>query len=238
MNTTKAPFDDLKVREAVNYAVDPAALERIYAGSLVAAHQILPDEMPGHRAFNLYPHNMTKAKALFKEANPSDRDITVWTDDESPNNEAGAYYQDVLTKLGFNAKLKTVGADSYTIIIGNETTPDLDTGWADWFVDYPHPNGFFQPLLAGESIAPTNTYNFSRMDDPKLNAKISKLSAEQLGPKQEDEYAALDKEYMEQAPWVPYGSNTTSTFVSSEIDLDKVVFNPTFGQDLTSFQFK
>jgi peptide/nickel transport system substrate-binding protein len=238
MNTTKAPFDDPKVREAVNYAVDPAALERIYAGSLVAAHQILPDGMPGHKAFNLYPSNMGKAKALFKEANPSDRDITVWTDNESPNDAAGAYYQDVLSKLGFNAKLKTINADSYTTIIGNESTPDLDTGWADWFVDYPHPNGFFQPLLAGESIAPTNTYNFSRMDDPKLNAKISQLSTEQLGPKQESEYAALDKEYMEQAPWAPYGSITTSTFVDNEIDLDKVIFNPTFGQDLTSFQFK
>ncbi len=76
------------------------------------------------------------------------------------------------------------------------------------------------------------------MNDPKLNAKISKLSTEQLGPKQEAEYATLDKEYMERAPWVPYGSNTTSTFVDSEIDLDKVIFNPTFGQDLTSFQFK
>ena len=34
MNTTRPPFDDVKVRQAVNYAVDRAALERIYAGSL------------------------------------------------------------------------------------------------------------------------------------------------------------------------------------------------------------
>ena len=34
MNMTRAPFDDLKVREAVNYAVSSEALERIYAGSL------------------------------------------------------------------------------------------------------------------------------------------------------------------------------------------------------------
>lgn len=238
MNTTQPPFDDLKVRQAVNYAVDSAALERIYAGSLVAAHQILPDGTPGHETFDLYPHSMAKAEALLKEANPSDRDITVWTDNESPNNEAGAYYQDVLSKLGFNAKLKTISADSYSTVIGNEATPDLDTGWFNWFVDYPHPNAFFQPQLAGESIASINNYNLSRIDDPKLNAKISKLSSEQLGAKQEAEYAAMDKEYMELAPLAPYGSNTTSTFVSSEIDLDKVIFNPTFGQDLTSFQFK
>jgi peptide/nickel transport system substrate-binding protein len=239
INTTKAPFDDLKVRQAVNYAVDTAALERIYAGSLAATHQILPEGMPGHEPpFNLYPHNMAKAKQLIKEANPSDRNITVWTDNESPNDEAGAYYEGVLNELGFNAKLKTVNADNYYTIIGNESTPDLDTGWLSFYEDYPHPNDFFQPMLSGESIAPTGNTNLARIDDPKLNAKIAKLGAEPLGPQQEAEYAELDKEFMELAPMVPYGTNTVSTFVDSEINLENVIFNPTFGQDLTSFEFK
>jgi peptide/nickel transport system substrate-binding protein len=238
MNTERPPFDDVKVRQAVNYAVNPAALERIYAGSLAATHQILPGGMPGHKPFDLYPHNMAKAKELFAEANPSDRNITVWTDNESPNNEAGEYYEGVLNELGFNAKLKTINADNYYAIVGNETTPDLDTGWLAFYEDYPHPNDFFQPMLDGESIAPTYNTNLARMNDPKLNAKIAKLAEEPLGPQQEAEYAELDKEFMELAPMVPYGTNTTSTFVSKEIDLDKVIFNPTFGQDLTSFQFK
>jgi peptide/nickel transport system substrate-binding protein len=238
MNTEKAPFNDLKVRQAVNYAVDTDALERIYAGSLAATHQILPEGMPGHESFDLYPHNMAKAKQLIKEANPSDRNITVWTDNESPNNEAAAYYEGVLNELGFNAKLKEINADNYYTIIGNESTPDLDTGWLSFYEDYPHPNDFFQPMFSGESIAPTGNTNLSRIDDPKLNAKIAKLSEEPLGPEQEAEYAALDRELMEEAPIVPYGTNTVSTFVDSEIDLGKVIFNPTFGQDLTSFQFK
>jgi hypothetical protein len=37
---------------------------------------------------------------------------------------------------------------------------------------------------------------------------------------------------------VPYGTGTVSTFVDSEIELANVIFNPTFGQDLTSFEFK
>jgi peptide/nickel transport system substrate-binding protein len=238
MNTKEAPFDDLKVREAVNYAIDSAALERIYSGSLVAAHQILPEQMPGHEAFDLYPHDMAKAKELLAQANPADRDITVWTDNESPNDEAGAYYQDVLDKLGFNAKLKTINADVYFQLISNSSTPDLDTGWTNWFADYPHPNDYFQPQLSSESIAPIGNTNLAQIDDPKLTAKIAKLSEEQLGPEQEAEYAELDREFMEQAPWAPYGTNTVSTFVSSDIDLDKVIFSPTFGQDLTSFQFK
>ncbi len=160
MNTTQPPFDDLKVRQAVNYAVDSQALERIYAGQIAPTQQILPPGMPGYKKYVLYPHNMAKAKELIAEANPSDRDITVWTDNESPNDEAGAYYQDVLKKLGFNAKLKIINADNYFTVIGNQSTPDLDTGWADWYEDYPHPNDFFQPHLAGESILPTNNANF------------------------------------------------------------------------------
>lgn len=238
MNTTQAPFDDVKVRQAVNYAVDPAALERIYSGSLAAAHQILPEGMPGHEAFDLYPHDMAKAKELFAEANPSDREITVWTNDEDINKEAGTYYNGVLEELGFDTTLKLIAGPTYFPVVSNENTPNVDTGWFNWFQDYPNPNNFFQPLLSGESIAPIYNTNLARMDVPKLNKKIAKLSEEQLGPDQEAEYAELDKEYMELAPWVPYGSNTTSTFVDSEIDLDAVIYNPTFGHDLTSFQLK
>jgi hypothetical protein len=43
---------------------------------------------------------------------------------------------------------------------------------------------------------------------------------------------------MEQAPLAPYGTRTVTTFVSSAINLDKVIYNPTFEDDLTSFQFK
>ena len=238
MNTTKPPFNDLKVRQAVNYAVDAEALERIYAGQLSPGQQILPPGMPGYEKFELYPHNMAKAEALIKEANPSDRNITVWTDSETENSEAAAYYQDVLKKLGFNPKLKVVNADNYFAVIGNLSTPELDTGWSDWFEDYPHPNDFFQPLLSSESILPTNNGNLAQLNIPSLNKEIQRLGEEPLGPKQEKQYAGLDKSYMEQAPWAPYGSEKLSTFVSSSINLGKVIWNPTFEDDLTSFQFK
>jgi peptide/nickel transport system substrate-binding protein len=238
MNTQQAPFDDLKVREAVNYAVDPAALERIYAGQMTASQQILPPGMPGYEKFEPYPHDLAKAKDLIREAAPADRDITVWTDTESPNDEAGEYYEEVLKQIGFDPKLKILNPDNYFTVVGNTSTPDLDTGWGNWFEDYPHPNDFFQPLLDGESIAPTNNTNWPQIDVPELNEKIAQLATEQLGPTQEAEYAELDKSYMEQAPWAPYGNLSVATFVSSAIDLDKVIFNPTFGQDLTSFQFK
>jgi len=238
MNTQKPPFDDLEVRRAVNYAVDASALQRIYADQLSPAHQILPPGMPGYRRFDLYPHDMAKARRLLRQAHPRDRRITVWTDNESPNYEAGLYYASVLRELGFHARLKTVGADNYFTVIGNTSTPNLDTGWSDWFVDYPHPNDWFQPLLAGPSILPTNNGNFAQIDVPSLNSRIASLREKPLGQAQEAKYAALDRSYMKLAPWVPYGTRIFSTFVSKQVDLSKVVDNPLFGADLTSFRFK
>jgi peptide/nickel transport system substrate-binding protein len=238
MNTTQAPFNDVKVRQAVNYAIDPAALERIYSGRLEAGQQILPPGMPGYKKLSLYPHDMKKAKELIAEANPSDKDIVVWTNNESPSDDAGTYYQGVLKELGFNAELKILSPDNYFTVITNSSTPELDTGWANWFLEYPSPNGFFQPLLAEESIAPTNGTNLPRFADPTLSKKIAELGEEAVGPQQEAEYAQLDKEFMEEAPLAPYGTSTAATFVSSAINLDNVVFSPSFGQDLASFEFK
>jgi peptide/nickel transport system substrate-binding protein len=238
MNTRQAPFDDVEVRQAVNYAVDTRALERIYAGQVTGTHQILPPGMPGYKQFDLYPHDLDKAKELVAAAKPGDRAITVWTDNESPNDEAGEYLEGVLKELGFETTLKIVNADNYFGLIGNESTPNLDIGFANWFQDYPHPNDFFQPLLSGDSIVASGATNLARIDEPQLNVAIERLGEEPLTPPVEAEYAELDKRFMAAAPWVPYGTSTLPTFVSSEVDLDKVVFNPTFAQDLTSFQFK
>jgi len=238
MNTTVAPFNDVKVRQAINYAIDPAALERIYSGRLEGLQQILPPGMPGYEKLDLYPHDLKKAKELIAEAKPSDTEITVWTDTEEASKDAATYYAGVLEEIGFKTSLKVLSPDNYFTVVGNGSTPNLDTGWVSWFEDYPHPNDFLQPLLAEESIAPTNTTNLSRFADPTLSQKITELAEEPLGPEQEAAYAQLDKEFMEQAPIAPYGTSTSSTFVSSAINLENVVFNPTFGQDLATFEFK
>jgi len=238
MNTQEPPFDNVQVRRAVNYAIDPAALERIYAGTIKRTQQVLPPQMPGHRKFELYPHDLAKAKELVARADPSDRQVTVWTDNIPPADEAGAYLEDVLKQIGFQAKLKAVSASTYFTLISNTSTPNLDIGWSNWLLDYPHPNDYFQPQLAGESILPVGNTNWAMFDDPAIDAKIKELGAQQLGPKQEEEYAALDREIMRQAPWAPFGTLTLGTFVSDGIDLDEVIVSPIYGQDLTSFQFK
>lgn len=238
MNTAKPPFDDLRVRRAVNLAVDRNALSGIYGGGIAPTQQILPPDMPGYRRFALYPHNMAKARRLIAAADPADRDITVWTDTEPGDRDASAYYRRQLQRLGFHAHLKTLGAIAYFTAIGSARTPDLDTGWGNWFADYAHPDDFFDPLLSGSSILRFNNGNFARADVPALSAKIAALARARMGATQEREYAALDRSYMKLAPWVPYGTGTWSTLVSSRVDLDKLVWNPLLGTDLASVEFR
>jgi peptide/nickel transport system substrate-binding protein len=239
MNTQTAPFNDLKVRQAVNYAVDPEALNRVFGGRMHPSQQILPPGMPGYDEYKLYPGpDMAKAKALLAEANPADKDITVWTDDEPDRKRIGEYYHDLLTQLGFNATLKVIAGDVYFTTIGNQSTPDLDTGFGDWFQDFPHPDDFFRPLINGKSILPTNGNNYSRVSIPALDAKMDKLLEQQLTDDVKKQYGELDKAYMEQAIWAPYGNEEYTTFLSERMDFDKSYHHLLFNQDYSSFAVK
>jgi peptide/nickel transport system substrate-binding protein len=239
MNTQKAPFNDLKVRQAINYAIDPEALNRVFGGRLHPTQQILPPGMPGYDEYKLYPGpDMEKAKQLLAEANPADKDITVWTDDEPDRKRIGEYYHDLLNQLGFNAQLKVIAGDVYFTTIGNTSTPDLDTGFTDWFQDFPHPDDFFRPLLNGENILPTNNSNFSQVKIPANDATMDKLVEQQLTDDVRKQYAELDKSYMEQAVWAPYGNEQFTTFLSDRMNFDKSYRHLLFSQDYTSFALK
>ena len=240
MNTERPPFNDIKVRQAINYAVDPEALNRIFGGRMHATQQILPPGMPGYQEYKLYPGpDINKAKQLIAEANPADRDITVWTNDEPDRKQVGEYYHDLLTQLGFNATLKVIAGDVYWTTIGNQSTPDVDTGFGDWFEDYPHPDDFFRPLLHGDSILPTNSNNWSRVNIPANNAKQDELLTKLIGDGGvEQQYADLDKAYMEQAVWAPYGNEQYTTFTSERLDFEKADHHLLFAQDYSAFVLK
>jgi len=237
MNTRRAPFNDLRVRAAVNFAVNRSVLTGIYGDELLPTYQILPPGMPGYRDSLLYPHDLAEARRLIAGAHPSDRRITIWSDGEPEDRRACVYYRDVLRELGFSVHLKVVKSVYYYTAIGKRSTPNLDTGLGNWFADYPHPNDFFEPLLASWSIFPTFNENLAQIASPTLDSAIITLG-EKRGAIPERAYAALDRAYTTLAPWVPFGNRVTPLFVSKAVPFQHVIWNPSFSADLTSFRFK
>jgi peptide/nickel transport system substrate-binding protein len=237
MNTHEAPFNDLRVRVAVNLAVDRSVLRRIYGDELLPTTQILPPGMPGYRKFVLYPHDMAGARRLIEKAHPSDRKVTVWALKFPEARRATAYYGKVLMELGFTVHLRVIKPSRYFTVIGKRSTPNLDTGLGNWFADYPHPNDFFESLLASWSVFPTFNENLAQIDSPALDDAIIVLG-EKRGAVPEHGYALLDRAYTALAPWVSYGNPTIPLFVSRAVSLRQVIWNPSFGADLTSFRFK
>jgi peptide/nickel transport system substrate-binding protein len=237
MNNQSPPFNDVRVRQAVNYAIDPEALNRIFGGRMRPTQQFLPPGMPGYQESEpLYPGpDLERAQQLLAEANPADRDITVWTNDEPDRKRIGEYYNDLLSQLGFTTELRIISGDVYFTTIGNEKTPDLDTGFGNWFQDFPHPDDFFRPLLSTEGDLPTNSNNWGSVRIPENDAKMDELVQSQLTDEGiEDQYAELDRAYMEQAAVAPYGNERFTTFVSDRIDFDTAYHHLLFNQDYSA----
>jgi peptide/nickel transport system substrate-binding protein len=67
MNNKVAPFDNLKVRQAVNYAIDRTALVKIYGGLGQPTENVLPPTYPQYKKHNLYPYDLKKAKQLIQQ---------------------------------------------------------------------------------------------------------------------------------------------------------------------------
>ena len=207
MNTQKARST---ISRSVRPSTTPSTRRRSTGSSAGALHptqQILPPGMPGYEEFEFYPGDMEKAKELIAEANGRP-DITVWTDDE-PKRSGWRVLPRPAHPAGFQRHIESAHGDAY-FTHRQRVDPGPRHRLADWFQDFPHPDDFFRPLLDGENILPTNSNNFARNQRSRSSTtKINKLGEEALGPEQEKEYAELDKAYMEQALWAPYGNGTS-----------------------------
>jgi peptide/nickel transport system substrate-binding protein len=240
LNTSKPPFDDVRVRRAVNYAVDRTVFSRLSGGQLSPTQQILPPDLPGYRKFSPYPHDMAKARQLIAAANPSVRDVTVWTYGESGDLEPAefaVYLAAVMDELGLRVHLRLVKPGRYFSVTGHSGHADLEVGSSAYVANYPDPDDFFRETL-GSRVRPYFNENLAQFFVPRLRRVIDDLETRPGSTVPEARYAALDRTYTRLAPWVPIGNISVPLFVSKRIDLGKVVSNPSFGVDLASLRIR
>ena len=226
LNTTIPPFNKLAARQAVNYAIDSRALERIFGGRLHPTCNLLPPGMVGYKPITPCPWgdpngagNVAKATSLVKSAGLAGTPVTVWTNSKDPRPAIGAYLQSLLNQIGFKATIKTLNQTVYFSSIGDPKTK-AQIGFDDWFQDFPHPGDFFGNLLTTAAAKSTPSFNNGFVSDPHIDSQVNTLDA-QPAESVASGWAALDQ-YVnspEHAYVAPYGNEEDTAFYSSRMNV-------------------
>ena len=223
MNVEAPPFDNLKVRQAVNHAIDVNAINRAQGGVLSQAHTTLPPGVPGHddSQEDLYPFDLEKAKSLIREAGAEGEDVTVWSNPEPETQRTMEYYADTLNQIGLNAELRNIPAEEYFVTIGTRKNKP-HTGWANWYQDYPHPSNFIDVLLNPDNVVDVGNNNYTyNANDKKLADMINELNREpELTDDVIERWGEVDRYIQEQAYWGIYGNRKQTTFFSERMDFE------------------
>ena len=222
LNTSVPPFDDLKVRQAVNHAIDPDAINRVQGGVIAPQNEFLPPPVPGYENTpDLYPLDLNKAKALIREAGAEGDKVTVWGNPESPTKETVEYYADVLNEIGLDAEVRIIAASTYFTTVGDRGTK-AQTGWYNWFQDYPHPADFLDVLQNPDNVKATGNNNVQyNAKDRELARKINAAAAApELTDEVKKQWAEIDREVQEKAYGAIYGTRKQTTFFSDRMDFE------------------
>jgi peptide/nickel transport system substrate-binding protein len=244
LNVKSKPFNSPLVREAVNYAIDRRALQRLDSGMLAPACFFLPVGMPGHPTSacpygdpNAAP-NLTKAKELVRQSGLAGTPVTVWGQSRSPHKEFVGYYASVLNAIGLKATEKIVADAQYYATVGNLST-GAQTGWLSFSQDFPNPIDFYQ-LLNAKSILPTENHNLSQVNDPHIQSELASLGpvpSSKLGSVV-GRWQALDQYTAQKAYLAVFGYDEVPKFFSNRIDFGAAVFHPVYGNDWSTLQLK
>ncbi len=241
LNVTKPPFNNLKARQAVNYAIDRDAMVRLASGFLKPSCYFIPEGVTGHPT-SPCPYgdrpDLARARQLVQQSGLAGTPITVWGEERSPRREYVDYYTDLLNKIGFKATEKIIADAVYFPTIGNAET-DPQTGFADWIQDFPNPSDFYL-LMDGRAIQPTNNQNFSKVNDPFIQRELNRLNpvpATKLDSVADD-WRSLDEYVARKAYIAAYGAESMPKFFSDRLDFGSAVFHPTYLNDWSSWQLR
>jgi ABC-type transport system substrate-binding protein len=147
INTTRGPLTDVRVRQAINYAIDiNRIIERLISGRGTRAAGVVPPALAGYdSARHAYPYDPEKAKALLVAAgHPNGIDIELWTSVTPIYLRMAETIQAYLNKVGIRTKL--VQRES-AASRGAARKGQTDMILKDWYADYPDAEDFLYPLL-------------------------------------------------------------------------------------------
>ena len=190
MNTRLAPFDNIKVRQAVNYAIDRKALVNLFGGPVLASPvcQVLPPGFPGHEDYCPYTKDpgakwsapdMEKAKQLVEESGTKGQKITIIAEDKAVSKSIGVYLQSVLKDLGYDVDVKPISPNIQFTYIQN-TNNKVQMSITQWYQDYPAASDFLNILFGCSSFTEgsDSSINIAGFCDKDIDAKMQAALAQ------------------------------------------------------------
>jgi len=204
-NVEKKPFDNILVRQAINYALNRKSyIDAIYLGHAKLAKNPLP---PGIWSYDQkisdYDYNPEKAKELLKKAGfPDGLSMEIWTLPVSrvynPNGKKmGEMMQADLQKVGIKVKLVTYDWPTY---IQKTRDGEHQTMMMGWIADNGDPDNFLDDLLSCDAVgAGANRARWCYQPYNELVRKAQRISNKAERTKLYEQAQVIFKE---QAPWV------------------------------------
>jgi peptide/nickel transport system substrate-binding protein len=222
MNTRLPPFNDPRVRRALNYAVDRSVWVKIAGGTQAAQTtcQILPPSLPGYRPYCPFrAPDLEKARQLIAASGTKGMKVVVFTM-SGYFEPLGQYFVSLLRSLGYRASLTHRPLDEYFQAISN-SRHGVQIAFDNWIADYPAASNFFNALLSCRAYRPGTDSNTNRAQfcDRRIDAHIRRALAVQASDPEAANvlWARLDREIVNLAPWVPMTNPKMIDFVSKRV---------------------
>jgi ABC-type transport system substrate-binding protein len=207
LNVRRPPFDDVRVRRALNYAVDRKRVAALHGAVFAQTTcQVVPPTTSGYQAYCPYTvapdangdwkaPDLTKARALIRASGTRGQMVVVWS--EPDFRKQSTYLVSLLRQLGYRARLHSM-PDWSAYEKALDKTPSAQAGFISWF----------GAPLAVDQLATVGCHwqpNWTRFCDPKIDAQIARLEKEEpADPAATAGLAAkIDREIVNRAPWVP-----------------------------------
>ena len=236
LNTSAPPFDDQRVRQALNLAVDRGRIVDLTGGTESAdpTCQLLPPGLPGYRpvcSFTLAPSpagawkgaDRARAQALIAQSGARGTPIEVWAWPERAS--VGRYLAQVLTGLGFPAHVRVFkglggkGLGESIEAVGRPgERPQIGLG--GWIADSPDPAAFLRALIGCDA-----EFNLSSFCDPAIDTAITRAEAAEA--EGSSAWQRIERQVAQRAPVVPLTTRRYVVVTSSRAG--NVQFHPLYG---------
>jgi ABC-type transport system substrate-binding protein len=208
LNTKIKPLDDVKVRQAINMAVNKERITRILNGRATPANQPLPPLMPGYdKSFTGYTYDVEKAKALLAEAGyPDGFETVLYSTNTDPQPRIAQAIQQDLAAIGVKAEVRALAQANVIAAGGTEgEAPMIWSGGMAWIADFPDPSNFYGPIL-GCAGAVQGGWNWSWYCNEALDKRAieaDSMSDPAKATERQVVWGKIFTDIMADAPWVP-----------------------------------